>query len=120
MRRVYQYLRPPHIIELLLSSWYPSEWKLNRPAFLRQLGLFDTWDGIILDNSRSRRTAYVFDVNIVDGDVGRSLRQMENSEATEKRSHVFRVFRWPFYARARLLFRDETVQEIIDNITNSE
>ncbi|EAW13561.1 F-box protein [Aspergillus clavatus NRRL 1] len=39
-----QHLRPPHVIELLsLLAWAPTtSWKIDRPRYVRQLGMMDT------------------------------------------------------------------------------
>jgi hypothetical protein len=127
VQSVLEFLRPPHILELLiLSTWSSNHtWKVDRPSYLRRLGFFDTRDGVVEHGDQVCFEEAVFPVSIWGKDVENELRRLVQTEATvagESQSDL--VSKWEWYRnvtwaqkeRGRLLFRIEDPQAILDRI----
>ena len=120
VRSVIQFLRPPQIIQLVLSSWYPSSWNYDRPGFLRNLGLFDTWEGILVDAQDFTMSDNWVPLNLVDDDVGNTFIHMVNAKEIEERWERYRDFQWPTEIRSKLFFRSAAEREVMGKITGTE
>lgn len=90
VRGVIQFLRPPQIIQLVLSSWYPSSWNFDRSGFLRNLGPFDTWNGVLVNERDFPMSDNWVPLDILDNDVGNSLAHMGNAKEVEKKWEKYR------------------------------
>ncbi|KAJ6047186.1 uncharacterized protein N7446_012020 [Penicillium canescens] len=119
VRSVIQFLRPPQIIQLVLSSWYPSSWNYDRPGFLRHLGLFDTWDGVLVDDQDSPMSDNWVPLDIVDDDVGNSFAHMDNSKEVERRWEKYREVLWPKEIKGKLFLQTTAEREILCKISES-
>jgi hypothetical protein len=113
--RITQLLRPPHIIELIHSSLNPLS-DFNRPAFLRSLGFFDSWDGLILspEDPDVETVETDFPVNMVDYDVKSSL--IMNGEASEW-WQWYRVDIWPSKMRGKVFLM--SAEEVLVELSRS-
>jgi hypothetical protein len=81
---ILEFLRPPHILELLiLSTWSSNHtWKVDRPTYLRRLGFCDTRDGIVEHGDQVCFEEAVFPVSIWGKDVENELRRLVETEET--------------------------------------
>jgi hypothetical protein len=114
-----QYLRPPHIIELLLWMWNCSRWNLNRPAFLQRLGLFDTHEGIQDVVGGSSAENFV-PRTIVEKDIESSFAHTQDVATLVSQWEAYRSNRWPLDARARVFFRETMTKELLIEILGKE
>ncbi|CAI7661282.1 unnamed protein product [Penicillium pancosmium] len=117
----FQYLRPPHIIELLLWMWNSSTWNLNRPMFLQRLGMFDTsaiQEDEFLDEDSDRWYSHEWKVPLtyVEEDVENSVAAMQDDGEAVALWREYRENRWPLDARGRVFFEDPTPKEVLIQI----
>lgn len=119
VKTIFQYLRPPHIIELLLWMWNPSRWNFDRPGFLQRLGLLDTWEGIQEDNSDMVSADIWVPITIVEDDMLTSFAHTQDAETFASQWEEYRYNRWQQDARARVFFQDSTREELFTRITGS-
>jgi hypothetical protein len=119
VRSIFQYLRPPHIIELLLWMWDSSRWNFSRPGFLQRLGLLDTWEGIQEDDSDMPHADNWVPITIVENDIESSFTHMQDVATFASQWEEYRYKRWPLDARARVFFRDPTTEELFTQITGN-
>lgn len=119
-RTIFQYLRPPHIIELLLWMWNSSRWKFNRPGFLQRLGLIDTWEGIQEDDSDWLHADNWVPITIVENDIESSFTHIQDMATFASQWEEYRYKRWPLDARARVFFRDTSTEELFTQITGNK
>ena len=120
VRSVIQFLRPPQIIQLVLSSWYPSSWNYERPEFLRNLGVFDTWEGILVDAQESPMSDNWIPLHIVDDDVGNSFLHMVNAKEITERWESYRDSQWSAEIKGNLFLRRNAEREVLCRITGTE
>ncbi|OAT10581.1 hypothetical protein BDBG_17380 [Blastomyces gilchristii SLH14081] len=111
-------MRPSNIIELLvLRTWNPSlSWPPDKPNFLRQLGLFDTWEGICLvDDVQFPYDTYI-PPYFVENDVLGRLKQCGSSSDIIEAWKVYRDEAWIKDARGKVLYWSEDQGWIIKRI----
>ncbi|KAJ5663546.1 hypothetical protein N7507_004277 [Penicillium longicatenatum] len=118
VRSILQFLRPPHVIQLV--CWDPAEWNLDKPGFLRGLGLFDTWEGIITDHGDGPMSDSWVPLNIVDEDVANSLKLMMSLESAGRKWEKYRDERWSSEMRGALFFQESPEQRILNGIDSQE
>ncbi|KAJ5335678.1 uncharacterized protein N7506_005614 [Penicillium brevicompactum] len=119
VRSVIQFLRPPQIIQLVLSSWYPSSWNYDRSGFLRHLGFFDTWDGVLVNNQDSPMSDNWVPLDIVDDDVGNSFAHMDNAKEVGRKWEKYREVLWPKERKGKLFLQTMAEREILRKISDS-
>jgi hypothetical protein len=112
---VFQYLRPPHIIELLLWMWNSSRWNFNRPGFLQRLGIFDTRSGIQEVVGDSYADTFV-PITTVENDIESSFAHTQYVATLVSKWEAYRSNRWPLDTRARVFFRDPMTEELFIQI----
>lgn len=110
VRDIFQYLRPVHVIELLLWTWNSLRWNFNRPGFLQRLGLFDMREGIHEDPSGRSRADNWVPITTVVKDIESSFAHREGVATLV--SQWYRSNRWPLDARARVFFRGPMTKEL--------
>ena len=116
VERVMQYLRPPHIIELLFSMWgLQGDRILDRHAYLQRLGFSDVFEGIIESEDQWVRADTWFPVTAVETDVENGLYYMDGASLMAK-WHSYRGVIWSSDARSKILFRNESAQELVQRI----
>lgn len=122
VRHVAQFLRPPDIIELLLSMWaLHGHWQLDRPGFLRRLGVFDSWQGIIENQYQWSTADPWLPLTAVEEDVENGFHSVQGAEGLVAKWTNYRQVMWPSDARAKVLFRYESARKIIEqNIDESQ
>ncbi|EEH04640.1 conserved hypothetical protein [Histoplasma capsulatum G186AR] len=118
IRFLLPHMRPSNIIELLvLRTWNPSlSWPPDKPNFLRQLGFFDTWDGICLVNDVHFPYDTYIAPSLVENDVLRRLKQYGSSSDIIEVWKVYRDEAWIKDARGKVLSWDEDQGWIIKQI----
>jgi hypothetical protein len=120
VQRVIQYLRPPQIIELILWMWKPHrDQNLDQPAYLQRLGFSDVFEGIIEGEDRWVGTDTWFPITAVEADVENGLYYMEDGPSLAAKWEHYRRVVWPSDARAKVLFRNESAQELVERIMNT-
>lgn len=119
VRSIFQYLRPPHVIELLLWMWNPSRWNFDRPGFLRRLGLLDTWQGFQKDDSDISYADNWVPITIMEEDIVSSLTHTQDAATLASRWEEYRYNRWPLDAKARVFFRGSTTEELFTRIAST-
>lgn len=120
IRCLLPYIRPPDIIELvMLRTLKPSpSWSPDKRGFLRQLGFFDTFDGICLVDDVSFPYDTYFPPSFVEADVLERLKQCGFS-SDDQISRMWKRYRdevWVKDARGKALFWDEDHSEIFKHI----
>jgi hypothetical protein len=119
VQRVIQYLRPPHVIELLLSTWeLHGDHNFDRAAYLQHLGFTDVFEGIIESEDRWMRADTWFPITAVETDVENGLYYMEDGSSLMAKWERYRRVTWPSDARSKVLFRNESAQELVKRIKN--
>ncbi|GAB1198998.1 hypothetical protein APSETT444_008330 [Aspergillus pseudonomiae] len=125
VRSVTQYLRPPNIIELLLSLvWNPSpSWTVHRPSYLRTLGFFDEQQGICEQpgTRESPDWRWLFPGAFLEYDVLASvIHQITYEDGDEALralwEYIWWVYRrnyWESDSKGVIIFRDETSSQIL-------
>ncbi|KAB8260223.1 hypothetical protein BDV32DRAFT_123354 [Aspergillus pseudonomiae] len=125
VRSVTQYLRPPNIIELLLSLvWNPStSWAVHRPSYLRTLGFFDEQQGICEQpgTRESPDWRWLFPGAFLEYDVLASvIHQVTYEDGDEALralwEYIWWVYRrnyWESDSKGAIIFRDETSSQIL-------
>jgi hypothetical protein len=117
VRRVIQYLRPPQIIELLLSMWgLHGGWGLDRPKYLQHLGFSDVFDGIIVCEHRWVTVDTWFPITAVEIDVESSFHDMGDSASLVASWECYRRGMWQSEARSKVLLRNESAQQLVERI----
>ncbi|KAJ5455003.1 hypothetical protein N7530_012772 [Penicillium desertorum] len=115
--RVMQYLRPPRIIELLFSMWgFRGDQGLDRPTYLRHLEFSDVFEGTIEGEDRWVSAGTWFPVTAVEIDVENGLYCMEDGASLVTRWNRYGRVIWPLDARSKVLFRNESAQELVERI----
>lgn len=118
VQRVIQYLRPPQVIELLLSMWkLHDDQNLDRPTYLQRLGFSDVFEGIIEGEDGWVSTDTWFPITVVESDVENGLYYMEDGPSLVAKWDHYRRVMWPSDARTKVLFRNESGQELVERIT---
>jgi hypothetical protein len=117
VRSVVQFLRPPQILQLVLSYWYPSSWNFDRSGFLRHLGLFDTWEGVLINAHPSPRSDSWVPLDIVNYDVGNSFAHMENGKEVEENWQKYRQTSWPKEIKGKLFLDGIPERDILCKVT---
>lgn len=121
VRSVIPFLRPPRNIQLLLSSWSPSpsDWNYDRPGFLRQLGVFDTWCGVLVDNRQQPMSDNWITFDIVIYNTISSFSLMGTAKEIKERWDSYRDVQWPTKMRGNLFFRRTAEREFLHKITGA-
>lgn len=107
---LFQYLRPGHIIELLLWMWSDSKWGLNKPKFLQRLGMFDHMDGI-LDDGSSPTVCNWISMDEVREDVPSSLAKLPEGTTLIAQWQEYASKKWKVEARGRIFLGSAVTAE---------
>lgn len=119
VRSVIQFLRSAQIIQLVLSSWYPSSWNYDRSDLLRHLGLFSTWDGVLVNDQVSPMSDNWVPLDIVDDDVGNFFAHMDNAKEVERKWEKYREARLPKERKGKLFLQTTTERGIMCKISET-
>ncbi|GCB20075.1 hypothetical protein AAWM_02960 [Aspergillus awamori] len=117
--RVFQELRPPHIIELLLSAWDSDRvWGIDRSAYLRQLGFLVEPESVEEDDDGHTPDTQ-FSLNALDEYVINSFIDMvgsEDSDICEKQWGTYEDTQWQTDMKGGVLSCELTSQQLFEVI----
>lgn len=107
VRDVAQFLRPPHVIELLLLTIWRTESTgiINGPDYLNELGFYQMGTVQHVDEIIQMETFFpltAFEEDIVNGLTGSELLLDSSREFCELRWDQYRCERWVFESRAKI------------------
>lgn len=117
---VAQYLRPPHVVELLLTVWDTrGTGGINGPIYLHELGLSHT--GAVQQADEINQTEDLFPLAALEEDVVNELTASKSLVAKSRefcqlRWDQYRCERWVYESRTKILFREETPEQILESI----
>ncbi|KAJ5337519.1 hypothetical protein MYU51_020337 [Penicillium brevicompactum] len=121
IRDVAQFLRPPHIIELLLLTVWKTKSTgiINGPDYLNELGLSQM--GTVQRVDEMIQTETFFPLTALEEDIVNELTGSEflldsSREFCESRWDQYRCERWVFESRAKIFFREETTERMFELI----
>ena len=127
VRSMMRYLRPPHVLELLLRVVWRGEGEegegVDRVEYLRRLGFFDESAGVVeREDEEESDPDTMFNIGGLQEDVALGLEAWAEAHEvddvdTEARWEVYRDKLWGREMRGRVLFREESEEGLFGRIT---